>query len=559
MRLIPPTIPTSAPPGEKQIFKKFSYDRRFNEWLVLHSLDVAHHQTNISGEVDFLIINPNYGILCAEVKSHQRIVCKNRQWYFGNKKKPEKSPFKQVKGTSFSLRDYLIDKNKEFEKIPWWHIVIFPRCKFIYDSPSWQPWEVIDKGGFRNFYRSLKYSFQCAKEHVVEKSKNKGDYKLTEDRIEEVLNILRPEFEISEASGSRTYEKDKEIREFTEEQFEALDHMRENKRVFFKGSAGTGKTFLAIEAAKRSSNIGRKVLLLCYNRGLCEWLRKETKGFHNVDIYNIDKLLISLGNDFNITEESEVGSNYFWEFTLPNTVLKSEALKDSLNKYDQIIIDEAQDLLKPPYLEIIDRLLIDGLQKGRWILFGDFTNQSIFNLYQQKQFFITPAQFEKYLDSSSSNYVLTKNCRNIQQIGEFYEEYIKLDPGYNTYLRTNIYGSKGAQLIECKSIEQKINLTKQIIKKLNKESIKRKVAILSVYDDTFLGRVRKELLEEEINVCSELNSFTKSTVYIGTVQSFKGLEADSIILRKGEKTDSREELNLFYVGCSRARDDLFVL
>jgi len=47
--------------------------------------------------------------------------------------------------------------------------------------------------------------------------------------------------------------------------------------------------------------------------------------------------------------------------------------------YDEIIIDEAQDLLRDKYLDVIDLILKGGLSAGRWRMFGDFEKQAIFS------------------------------------------------------------------------------------------------------------------------------------------------------------------------------------
>lgn len=556
MKLLPPSIPDSAPPGEKVVFKKFEFDEHFNKWVVLHSLHVAEHVKTIAGELDFVTLVPDKGILCAEIKSHGNISCKQGQWFFNSKQGD--NPFEQVENSSLSLFKYLVDKQNEFKNIPWYHIVVFPRCKFIYDSIEWHEWQVIDKNGCKNFYRSISRSLDLAVQHVNKKTKRDQTYDFNEEKVENVLNILRPEFEVSNPIQYPLKNKELSLKKFTEEQFEALDQMHENPRVLFKGSAGTGKTFLAIEAAKRAANANQKVLLTCFNSRLCDWLRLETEGLNNIDVYNIDKLLTKLNDDYDIGQNDEKDDKY-WELILPNTILESESLKQKKDKYNLLIIDEAQDLLKPLWLDIFDNLLLGGLQKGEWLIFGDFSNQSIFNFNQNKKYFISLEQFEKYLGSKPAKYVLYKNCRNVQSVGNFYEKHVELRPGYSQYLRPNIHGANGAELLFCKTVNQQISLAIQVARKLFKSKVDQRTAILSVYDDNFLNKVLETLEKEDIPICNDVLSFKKGNFFIGTIQSFKGLEADSVILRGPQDLENPEDQNFFYVGCSRARDNLYVL
>ncbi len=68
--MIPPIPHTGTnSPGELEIFFKLQNDPGAKDWTVLHSLDVANHSKQVSGEIDFVIIVPSKGILCVEVKA----------------------------------------------------------------------------------------------------------------------------------------------------------------------------------------------------------------------------------------------------------------------------------------------------------------------------------------------------------------------------------------------------------------------------------------------------------------------------------------------------------
>ena len=67
-----------------------------------------------------------------------------------------------------------------------------------------------------------------------------------------MVTLLRDNFEYAVSRRSDLESLERMICQFTEEQFGALDMLNDNDRVVFKGPAGTGKTFLALEAAKRA-------------------------------------------------------------------------------------------------------------------------------------------------------------------------------------------------------------------------------------------------------------------------------------------------------------------
>jgi hypothetical protein len=68
-----------SPPGELKVFDFLKDSKLTEDWFVLHSLDLANHTSQISGEADFVIIVPEHGILVLEVKSHDFIKYERRQ------------------------------------------------------------------------------------------------------------------------------------------------------------------------------------------------------------------------------------------------------------------------------------------------------------------------------------------------------------------------------------------------------------------------------------------------------------------------------------------------
>ena len=58
-----------------------------NLWMVgkHHSFVTPNHKSKKWGEIDFIFIIPNKGIVCLEIKSHKFIEYKGGEWYFANK------------------------------------------------------------------------------------------------------------------------------------------------------------------------------------------------------------------------------------------------------------------------------------------------------------------------------------------------------------------------------------------------------------------------------------------------------------------------------------------
>src|SRR5262249_42784298 len=96
-------------------------------------------------------------------------------------------------------------------------------------------------------------------------------------RVSSIVCCLRGDFEVVQSLGGLLSESERELVALSSDQFRVLDLAlnERNPRIICYGSAGTGKTLIAIEAARRLSEIGKHVLLLCFNNNLSRFLSKD--------------------------------------------------------------------------------------------------------------------------------------------------------------------------------------------------------------------------------------------------------------------------------------------
>jgi hypothetical protein len=144
-RLIPSFMDERTPPGERDVFNLIASGP--DDWAALHSLDLAPWNRQLRTEIDFVILIPDAGILCLEVKSHENIDFDGRSW---SPDSITRSPFKQACDGSKGLHRRLVQIAPYLASIPVAHCCIFPRSSF--DVPrnlSVQPWELMDEREFR--------------------------------------------------------------------------------------------------------------------------------------------------------------------------------------------------------------------------------------------------------------------------------------------------------------------------------------------------------------------------------------------------------------------------
>jgi len=79
--------------------------------------------------------------------------------------------------------------------------------------------------------------------------------------VQAVTDLLAPRFELPRSLGAAIKGDDRELLRLTEDQFRVLDMLSRQRRVAVSGGAGTGKTMLALEKARRLAGEGLEVVL----------------------------------------------------------------------------------------------------------------------------------------------------------------------------------------------------------------------------------------------------------------------------------------------------------
>jgi len=539
--LIPDNIDSFNSNGEKFLYWKFKDDNNAEGYYVLHSLFTNHHCKSISGEIDFLLLIPSKGIFALEVK-HGRVSRRNGTWYFknrfGNENKSKIGPFSQVNASMHSIRNFILNKIEDeslknrIMKIVWGTGVAFTSLEIDDDfnpGPESFYFQILDKSGMVNPIRYYLKSLSDGWHNILSK---KGWYnhalsKPSKEDCEFIIKILRGDLDIRYTINDRIQETNTLIERYTEEQFSLLDFTNYNDRSLIVGGAGTGKTIMAIELAKKYLDNGKKVGFLCFNKKLGAYLESSFKSndlsesfigtFHNFLYKHVDSKSKNIDNDFFSTE-------------LPFKYLIEN--EESYKEFDVLIIDEIQDLLTDLYLEVFNTMLTKGMNNGKWIFFGDFSNQAIYsenielslNIFKEKYNFVS---FPK----------LKINCRNSLSIAE-----------QNTLMT-------GTEKLKVNQID----ISDKILDYFTENSI--------VKIDDILKKLEIEKVEfKQITVLSVNKSdvvlfpkWKKKGVIFSTIHSFKGLENTIIILFgfKNILTDASQKL--LYIGISRAKQRLYLV
>ncbi|MEM9630377.1 MAG: NERD domain-containing protein [Pseudomonadota bacterium] len=162
------------------------------------------------------------------------------------------------------------------------------------------------------------------------------------------------------------------IEKLTETQYRYLDFMGATKRALIQGGAGTGKTVLAAEKARRAARADRRVLMLCFNRPLLVQLRRELAG-STASVATFHEFCARMCRSKGINLDAErlgCEDRYFWSVRLPE-LLTDIGLDIPPEQYDDLIIDEGQDF-KSAWVEALG-LFLDP-QGSLYVFRDDFQN-----------------------------------------------------------------------------------------------------------------------------------------------------------------------------------------
>lgn len=509
--------------GEFQIFK--SLKQLPNDWYIYHSLNWKERSKNgriTWGEADFVIFNKSYGILVVEVKSGG-ISFENGKWLQKRLDNFEinemKNPFNQANRSKYKLIDE-IDY-----KLPYGD-----RC-FI-DKAVWFPSINNDELNKANLPLEYDRKLILTKESLenplqdilsIYNFYNSSRYTMLSKNSESIIfNTIMPNFNLVPSASNIRDEADYVFYQLTNEQKKVLDFISDQQTVAIQGSAGTGKTFIAVEQAKRLSTV-KKVLFLCFNKFLYYHLDSKCK-LSNVDYYNLHTFLSKYSSDDLSTDERCLKA------------LKSIDFFNTLD-YEAIIIDEAQD--------INDKILIE---------FYDICKKYNYNLYlfYDKNQMLFQNKLPKCLEEFDCKLTLTKNCRNTLKIVQTINSVFNINTLANGF---SINGIMPTFYFTDSSIHDKLKII--IDDYLNDGFDLSDITILtlSTEDESCLSGITK------IGDYRISHNSSDKDIFFTTSKKFKGLESNIVIVIDfdANKYFEYEYMKNLYVSLSRARQRLSLI
>ena len=490
------------------------------------------------GEIDFLLVHKDFGIVMIEVKGGRGITydAKENRWlvWKNNKQIQIEGPYEQIQRNYQNLRDKI-----QFEASNLELKNFRPRIN------SFVVWTNVNssesKFGFMGYDENTFYKDDLADPIEVEKRIKKQFVK--KDTSDEILIRLFNRVLSSKVKGfsllSYNGKISEKVEKLSNDIFQAYyDITNPNyKKIKIQGMPGTGKTFLATKLAEHEAEQGKKVLLMCYNLLLGEKLKSLLSDYLNISVFTFEDFLNELG----ISYDDYVDKNFetklrdldkpeeinYIKNQLDNLIVEA----DSHFKFDTLIIDEAQDISEK-YWDFFSELV--EAKQAKWVICYD-KNQTITN-----KDWSTPL----YLDTPQL--ILNTVIRSTKEIAQQYSKVYKDELEH--------YGESGLNpsisILESGSWQEANQELVKILEKIKKEN----EALMS--STTVLVPHSKDIVNLKSSLLEECT--------VESISRFKGLESDTVIvvfpsLKGIEKNYINSNLALAYVGLSRAKSSLFLI
>lgn len=541
MKIFPEALPSSVRADLRRRAEVAVYEalvaQLSDPWVVFYSVPWIGWDRpgsrRADGEADFVVAHPGLGFIAIEVKGGE-VKVGREGWVSIDRAGVThkiKDPFQQASRSKHILQDKIRQSRAWRGK---WvcsaHAVIFPDVeKLRSDLRPHAPADiVIPRDELPNLGHRLR--------EIAEAAQQAGGQAQEDGRllVSVLIDLVARSIFLRNPLRYQLEDEEAEILRLTEAQFDILYQLKNFRRAAISGCAGSGKTMLAVEKARRLARLGQRVLLTCYNRPLADHLAKATEADEGLDVHSFHSLCLAAADQAGVS--ISVGDD------LPGRVFEKdypEALFEAMTThrelaYDAVLVDEGQDI-RGGWWAALESCLSEPKTSTFYVFFDD--NQTLYP--------------DTCVPSDLPVFALSANVRNTRQIVG------TLRPLHPSGPQIEARGPTGRSIeaIACSSQTAKRELERVLGRLVAIESVQpRDIVVLSL-------RAAEQSYALDAKLPGNLRigkQPAERTVLIETVRRFKGLEsAVAVVVDLDSLTPDDKEL--LYVALSRARSHLVLL
>lgn len=507
MKLIPPVeyvdSQSTAEREVAELLKAIPSD----DGVAYHSVHLPRHRKQIMGEADFVVLWKG-AILVLEVKGGRLGRSDEGVWYsvdrHGMQHPLRRSPWVQAKDAAFALLDILTQQTGGGDW-PFAYAVVTPHQNLSSDA-EWVPQQHVGLNHMTpvGMERALDSLARLARTPPGAPEDLRQQDLRPMGNLTMVSKHLRKEVDAMRTMPDTELIIDRNIVSMTDEQIDAIRAFERNPRVLVLGGAGTGKTVVAIEAARRAADDGSSVAFVCGSAGVVQLASELLRG-------------------------SPVQ-------LVPFSSIRNEVL------FDVVVVDEAQDLLNVEDMSALAETIRGGLDGGRWWVFLDPNNQThLTGSFDEGVY--------RELQDSAVVVDLTKNVRNPRSVVTTVQSHLGADLG-----SPRIGEGPDASIVQARTAGEARQLLERRIRALQEEGVSRKkITIVSAADNS-----AESVLAVDGRVPSSYKVDDRSYEVV-TAASIKGLERAHVVVVDVAGLDSPGGRAAAYVAMTRPRYSLYVV
>lgn len=534
-RMIPPMGPREFVPASRENYIYDALATLPDDYLVIHSCTIV---STAGGEYrenegDFVVFNPELGILCIESKAGQ-ISCKDGCWYYGDGREMSKSgPYAQARHIVYRI----ITRFGELGLGK-----LLSSCKVMY--AVWFPSLPNHVLRSLDYPTDASYDFTLGLDDLADPEPkirsimsidvSAVDGTLSEEDARKVVDkVLCPEFSIVPTNRLRYDLNDIAFARLLDSQARVLNYLAFQRSAAINGAAGTGKTLIAVERAKQVAEQGGRVLFLCYNALLKNELKDRLADYDNITVYTAAGFACATC-DSPEPDFAKLGDKLL------------ELAESGDFRFDHVVIDEAQDF---GAAEIEDVGILPLLHD----IVLDRPGGTFYMFYDSRQL-VQGTSLPSLILDADCKLTLYVNCRNTTSIATCS---LRALGGKDT-CETRLGAAEGSSpVLFASNSEQELE-----------EFVDSQIADLKSrgLDDIVVLTCKTEQSSRFAHAFRGYNPVCwKSTkVPVHSCRKFKGLEADAVVLIDVDETLWDEPALpfqpdpglLFYTGASRAKYEL---
>jgi len=328
---------TLLPTSEQRVCKAFLLGLD-DTWFVIPNVPLLVDGADC--EIDVVLVSASRGVIVVEVKGGVISIDQGR--WIQNGRPLVKSPTQQVTKAKHNLLARLRSAGVETNGMFLCHVVALPDVGSVPadglgpDAPA----EII--------FAKPELEFPAVA--VNRLLREHGP--IPPERVTRLLAALRPDIALDGNDGQVLQWAGKQLDAETRVHLANVRGLDKNHRVLVTGGAGTGKTMLVLEWAKRAIGRGERTLVVCFNKPIADQLQRSLEGttamvgtYHDVAL----RLLEPHGFRLGASPTAE-----YWLHVLTDALaFHGEHIG---TPFDTIIVDEGQDIY-PHWFESLERLL----------------------------------------------------------------------------------------------------------------------------------------------------------------------------------------------------------